>query len=317
MGEHPEPGRTSARRAPPVATLLGESANLTSTPLRASTVRKGAAGPGLPEAAAQCREPPAGIDPRPRSSQQPTLRVRRFAFRPQQRLRQRRLALVEALGVEGLRQLEELVVEVMAELVDQRAQERPERDDVPAVAAVRIQTRDPRGRGRPRPARTGRAARRRRRRGAWRARGRGSAARGSRRRARRSDRWHADCTPARSSRARPPRCAATCGADDDARAGSVERLDRVALPVDALARGGEAGVVGEGHGRAGRRHGQVHRRHVAEVSDGGARTLKRQGPHRGPLHGIGADRAVRRRYAFLIFSSILKMPFGEPTNRRL
>src|SRR5271167_4220087 len=54
---------------------------------------------------------------------------RRLSLR-EQRARQARLTLVEALGMESLLQGEELVVEVMAELVDHRAQERLESDDL-------------------------------------------------------------------------------------------------------------------------------------------------------------------------------------------
>src|SRR5512137_1120015 len=51
-------------------------------------------------------------------------------FQRQQPVGDRRLALVEALGVEGLRQPVELVVEMVAPLVGERAQEALERDDL-------------------------------------------------------------------------------------------------------------------------------------------------------------------------------------------
>src|SRR5207237_7537269 len=56
----------------------------------------------------------------------------------------RRLARVEAFGVESLVETVELVIEVVAELVDERAQERPELDDLLALRGAHPQ-RDPRG----------------------------------------------------------------------------------------------------------------------------------------------------------------------------
>ena len=121
----------------------------------------------------------------------------------QQRGDEARFALVEALGVEGFRQLVELVVEVMAELVDQRAQERLERDDVPARRGAHPDG-DPRRRALVvRLVETVELAARRRR-DVARAPGRGSSGRDTRPPARRSRSWQAASTP-RDPRGRGPR----------------------------------------------------------------------------------------------------------------
>src|SRR5512144_2821954 len=65
------------------------------------------------------------------------VRLRHCAARhrllPEERIGKDRLALVEAFGVERLRQPEHLVVEVVAELVHECPQERAKRDDVLAL----------------------------------------------------------------------------------------------------------------------------------------------------------------------------------------
>ena len=132
----------------------------------------------------------------------------RAAHLREQRVGERGFALVEPFGVERLLELEELVVEMVADFVHDRAQERLERDDLLFRRRAHPYG-DARRRPRPPPARRGRAARRSRPPAAAPARAAGSAARGSPRPARRSAPGTPRCTAFTSSPARPSRMRAT------------------------------------------------------------------------------------------------------------
>src|SRR6185436_7862696 len=78
------------------------------------------------------RSPRRG-SPRTRStSRGRPARTRSFGA-PDELLEQARFALEESLGVKRVLELEQLVIQVMAELVEQRPQERPKRDHAPVM----------------------------------------------------------------------------------------------------------------------------------------------------------------------------------------